>query len=87
MAGAEKRKNVFVDISSGCYVDAKMARRAVAALGARHVLYGSDGPYGTQTEDKTFDMKAEYEFATRLLPARVLDAVRKDNFERLVRKH
>lgn len=81
----KKRKNVYVDISSGPYVDAKIARRAVAALGAEHVLYGSDGPYGTQTKDNTFDMKAEYEFATRLLSAQVLDAVRKDNFERLLR--
>lgn len=80
----KKRKNIYVDISSGCYVDAKMARRAVEALGAYHVLYGSDGPYGSLSLDQTFDMKAEYEFATRLIPAEALRAVRKNNFSFLI---
>ncbi len=69
-----------MDISSGCYVDAKKARRAIDALGPYHVLYGSDGPYGTPQSDGSFDMQAEYEFATKLIRAEELRAVRKNNF-------
>lgn len=76
----KKRKNVYVDISSGCYVDAKMAKRAVDTLGAYHVLYGSDGPYGSMKADGCFDMAAEYEFVTGLIPPEHLRAVRKNNF-------
>ena len=76
----KKRKNVYVDISSGCYVDAKMARRAIDALGPYHVLYGSDGPFGPPDEDGYFDMKREYEFATAQIQPEELRAVRKNNF-------
>ena len=76
----KKRKNIYVDISSGCYVDAKMARRAIDALGPYHVLYGSDGPYGSLTAEGTFDMAEEYEFVTRLIRPEELRAVRKNNF-------
>ena len=76
----KKRKNIYVDLSSGCYVDAKMARRAIDALGPYHVLYGSDGPYGTLQTDGSFDMQAEYEFATELILAEELRAIRKNNF-------
>ena len=76
----KKRKNIYVDISSGCYVDAKMARRAIDALGPYHVLYGSDGPYGTPNSDGSFDMQAEYEFATKLIRAEELRAIRKNNY-------
>ena len=76
----KKRKNIYVDLSSGCYVDAKMARRAIDALGPYHVLYGSDGPYGTLKSDGSFDMQAEYEFATKQIRAEELRAIRKNNF-------
>lgn len=75
-----KRKNVYVDISSGCYVDGKTALLAVKSLGADHVLYGSDGPYGTRLPDGTFNMQAEYTWATRALPVNVLQAVCAENF-------
>ena len=80
----KKRPNIYVDISSGCYVDAKMARRVVDALGTDHVLYGSDGPYGTPEDDGTFDMRQEYTFATRLLTEEELKWVSSRNFERLL---
>lgn len=76
----KKRKNIYVDISSGCYVDAKMARRAIDVLGPYHVLYGSDGPYGTPDDEGHFDMKREYEFATSMIRPEELRAIRKNNF-------
>ena len=76
----KKRKNIYVDISSGCYVDAKTARRAIDALGPYHVLYGSDGPYGSQHPEGGFAMKREYDFATAQIRAEELRAVRKNNF-------
>ena len=38
-----EHKNCFVDIS-GSYLDAALVRRAVEALGADKVIFGSDGP-------------------------------------------
>ena len=51
-----------------------------STLGPYHVLYGSDGPYGTPKSDGSFDMQAEYEFATKLIRAEEFRAIRKNNF-------
>lgn len=77
------RENLFVDISSGCYVDARIARRAVDALGAQRVLYGSDGPYGTLQPDGKFDMGAELRFVTQLLSPAEQEAICGGNAARL----
>ncbi len=63
----KKYPNVYVDISNSSYIDADMARKAVDVLGADHVLYGSDGPYGDRTEDGAPDLKAAYMYASNKL--------------------
>ena len=78
-----QRKNIFTDISSGCYVDAKIARRAVDALGADRVLYGSDGPHGALRGDKKFDMLQELDFVKALLTHEEWEQIGSRNAQRL----
>lgn len=78
-----QRKNIFTDISSGCYVDAKIARRAVDTLGADRVLYGSDGPHGALREDKKFDMQQELDFVKALLTHEEWEQIGCKNAQRL----
>ncbi len=59
--------NLYVDISSACYVDAKMARRAVNSLGPHHVIFGTDGPYGVRLDDGSYNFADAYDFATNQL--------------------
>lgn len=80
----KKRRNIVVDISSSCYVDAKMAKKAVRFLGADRVLYGSDGPYGTPSSDGSFDMRYEYEFVTSLIHQEELPQIQGTNFLALI---
>lgn len=79
-----KRKNLYVDISSGCYVDSRTARKATIALGPERILYGSDGPYGPAGSDGRFDMSGAYDWATKALPPDVRAAVSRENFLRLI---
>lgn len=79
------RKNVYVDISSGAYIDGRMAGRALKAFGPDRLLYGTDGPFGFLDSSGEFDMRAEYEFATKRIPADALDAVSGENFMKLWR--
>ncbi len=46
----KEEKNCFVDIS-GSYLNASMARKAVKALGADKVIFGSDGPVSLRHGD------------------------------------
>lgn len=80
----KKRPNLYVDISSACYVDAKIARRAVNALGPEHVLYGSDGPYGDRLADGSYDMKSAYMFAANRLNSDELSHIDSQNFLKLI---
>lgn len=76
----EPLPNLYVDISSASYVDAKIARRAVDALGPYHVMYGSDGPYGAHLKDGSFDMADAYEFAVQLLSEKEKSVVSSETF-------
>jgi uncharacterized protein len=49
------RKNIFVDLSQTTYVNEKIMKNAVAALGPDQCLFGTDGPYGFHGEDGKFD--------------------------------
>jgi len=51
---ADEFPNLMVDLSSP-YIDEKLARRSVAALGAHRCLYGTDTPYGFHDEQDTYD--------------------------------
>ena len=46
--------NLHVDLSSP-YIDEKLARAAVAAMGPERCLYGTDAPYGFHEEDGSYD--------------------------------
>lgn len=77
-----KHPNLYVDISSGAYVDAKIARKCVDALGSDHVLYGTDGPFGTYNEHGRFDMKTALEHVTAKLNEAEKKQILYDNFFR-----
>jgi predicted TIM-barrel fold metal-dependent hydrolase len=49
-----EHRNLLVDLSSP-YIDEKLARDAVAALGADRCLYGTDAPYGFHDTDGSYD--------------------------------
>lgn len=49
--------NLYVDLSSP-YIDERLARKAVEALGPERCLYGTDAPYGFPDQDHTFDYTA-----------------------------
>lgn len=44
-AFAREAKNVYVDLSSPGYVDARIAKASLRLAGANKCLFGSDGPY------------------------------------------
>ncbi len=49
-----RRPNLWVDLSSP-YLDEKLVRDAVAALGPRRAMYGTDAPYGFPQPDESYD--------------------------------
>jgi predicted TIM-barrel fold metal-dependent hydrolase len=51
---ARECPNLYVDLSSP-YIDEKLARAAVAAMGPERCLYGTDAPYGFHDNDGTYD--------------------------------
>lgn len=46
--------NLHVDLSSP-YIDEKLARAAVRAMGPERCLYGTDAPYGFHSDDGSYD--------------------------------
>lgn len=46
--------NLHVDLSSP-YIDERLVRRAVEAMGAERCLYGTDAPYGFHEDDGSYD--------------------------------
>lgn len=53
---AERLPNLYVDLSSP-YIDERLARDAVKALGPRRCLYGTDAPYGFHESDHSYDYR------------------------------
>jgi predicted TIM-barrel fold metal-dependent hydrolase len=53
-AHARDCPNLHVDLSSP-YIDERLARDAVAAMGAERCLYGTDSPYGFHEGDGSYD--------------------------------
>lgn len=49
--------NLYVDLSSP-YIDERLARAAVAAMGPERCLYGTDAPYGFHEADHSYDYGA-----------------------------
>jgi predicted TIM-barrel fold metal-dependent hydrolase len=48
--------NLYVDLSSP-YINERLARAAVKAMGPERCLYGTDAPYGFHDSQKTYDYK------------------------------
>jgi uncharacterized protein len=48
--------NLYVDLSSP-YIDERLARGAVEAMGPERCLYGTDAPYGFHEGDGSYDYK------------------------------
>ena len=46
--------NLYVDLSSP-YIDERLARAAVKAMGPERCLYGTDAPYGFHEQDGSYD--------------------------------
>lgn len=53
-AHARECPNLHVDLSSP-YIDERLARAAVAAMGPERCLYGTDAPYGFHEADGSYD--------------------------------
>lgn len=79
-----KRKNIFVDISSSCYVDEKTVRRAVCVLGVEKLVYGSDGPYGPSNHSGSFDLKYQIGNAMSWLNTESQSSIGYTNFQKLI---
>ena len=53
---ARGRRNLWVDLSSP-YLDERLVREAVAAMGPERCLYGTDAPYGFHEADESYDYR------------------------------
>ncbi|MCA9533099.1 MAG: amidohydrolase [Myxococcales bacterium] len=77
--------NLHVDLSSP-YIDERLARATVAAMGAERCLYGTDAPYGFHAEDSSYDYGEILGWVARMPLSEVeRDAVLMQNAARLLR--
>lgn len=75
---------LYVDLSSP-YIDEKLARDAVAALGPERCLYGTDAPYGFHEDDGTYDYRAIQGWIDRMpIASRDRDRILGGTFEALL---
>ncbi|MCA9578952.1 MAG: amidohydrolase [Myxococcales bacterium] len=76
--------NLHVDLSSP-YIDERLARASVTAMGAERCLYGTDAPYGFHEEDSSYDYGEILGWIARMpLSERERDAVLSGNSQRLL---
>lgn len=74
----------YIDVSSP-HLSEAFVRRAVAAVGAPKVLYGTDSPYGFSTDDGTYDYGRVKGWVTRLpVSERDRALILGENFLRLI---
>lgn len=72
--------NLHVDLSSP-YLDERLARAAVAAMGPHRTLYGTDSPYGFHEGDGSYDYGAIRGWVERLpVSARDREKILGENF-------
>lgn len=77
--------NLYVDLSSP-YIDEKLARAAVAAMGPERCLYGTDAPYGFDHGGAGYDYGAIKGWIDRMpLNGRARDWILGENFRELAR--
>lgn len=83
-AHARSCPNLHVDLSSP-YIDERLARAAVAAMGPERCLYGTDAPYGFHAEDGSYDYGAIRRWVERMpVTSAERDAMFSGNFLRIV---
>lgn len=76
--------NLFVDLSSP-YIDERLAREAVQAMGPERCLYGTDAPYGFHEADESYDYGAIKGWIERLpLGTAARERIFADNFREIV---
>ena len=79
-----KNRNLHLDVSSP-YLDEKLVRAAVKAVGPERALYGTDAPYGFEADDGSYDYHHILEWVRRL-PVRAggIDGILADNARTLI---
>jgi uncharacterized protein len=76
--------NLHLDVSSP-YLDEKLVRRAVAAVGPERALYGTDAPYGFEADDHSYDYARIKTWVHRLpCPSGGIDRILADNARTLI---
>lgn len=81
---AKDKPNVYVDLS-GEFINAKVVKKAVAALGSKRCLFGSDGPYG-ECEYNTFDYSGKKGWVETLnIPQSEKEAILGNNLMEMIK--
>lgn len=76
--------NLRVDLSSP-YLDERLAREAVRAMGPERCLYGTDAPYGFHAADGSYDYGRIKGWIDRMpISSRAKDAIFADNFRAIL---
>jgi predicted TIM-barrel fold metal-dependent hydrolase len=76
--------NLHVDLSSP-YINERLARAAVAALGPERCLYGTDAPYGFHARDASYDYGAIKGWVERMpVPADKREGILGGNFAEIL---
>ncbi len=77
--------NIYVDFSSFVYVSESTMKKAVKTMGAEKCLYGTDGPFGPEQADGSFDMAfMKRRFESVFSDLRVREKISGENFARLI---
>ena len=53
---AREKENIFVDLSSPIYMNARITAKVVEELGVERCLYGTDGPYANATQGRMLEL-------------------------------
>ena len=82
---ARSLKNLHVDLSSP-YLDERLVRDCVAAIGPERCMYGTDGPYGFHAPDGSYDYGEIAGWVERLpVTSKQRDGIFYDHFAALLR--
>jgi len=76
--------NLYVDLSSP-YIDERLARAAVKAMGPERCLYGTDAPYGFREADGSYDYGEIRRWVERMpVSSAMIERMLAGNFQELV---
>ncbi len=77
--------NVFLDLSADVYVNARTIKQVVNQMGVDRCLFGTDGPYGHEAFDNTFDNGFIKKRIEKLFPGKAdREKLLGGNFKRLI---